>query len=489
MRLTLIALLIVAPAIAGRQSAAPPQRPENASPAAKGSIQGRVLDHTGRPLAGQRVSLARASYTFSRSPDLQVLAPKGIVTDANGAYRLEGVTPGRYLLMAGQGDRRGGADLCLPNASLPNAKGTIRSVVFYPDVLELEKATPITVQPGGSPGGMDIRIRAETHAVRGRVIDARAGIPPPTATVAVFNATPSPGDDVLLMRITDNFSHAAFPRPSLPYNAATGEFVVSACAGSYFAVAKVGDAVAMRHITVSGNDLNDVTLTVGSPVQVSGALTVEGQPNSLAQQAFENARIVLRPSFSGTIADPQPLPMGFGAVSKALSDGTFTLRGVEFGEFRVWVDMVEKASAPKSELYVKTITVDGSDALNTPIIIRPGDAAKTMRIVMSPLNAAVNGIVRNDRNEPVKGARIILAPRQRDRDDLYRSAYSGSDGQFSIDKMAPGEYDVFAWMYDIEKTEFSGRFDPALLRRAESTSQRVRLLENATERLELKLPF
>lgn len=57
-----------------------------------GTITGRVVDAAGRPVAGVPVAVVQGTQ-----PHRDIAA----ITGADGAFRLHGLRPGSYLLMAG----------------------------------------------------------------------------------------------------------------------------------------------------------------------------------------------------------------------------------------------------------------------------------------------------------------------------------------------------------------------------------------------------
>src|SRR6185295_12510677 len=88
----------------------------------------------------------------------------------------------------------------------------------------------------------------------------------------------------------------------------------------------------------------------------------------------------------------------------------------------------------------------------------------TLNIVLSPNVGQVEGIVLDDRQQPVAGVQAALIPeRSRDRIDLYKAATTDQNGRFMIRAVTPGDYKLFAW----EALESFGYFDPDLLKKSD----------------------
>ena len=113
-----------------------------------GSITGVLTMATGKPAAGVRVSaLARPD---SPSDALLMSAMAGIAeTDANGAYQLENIPPGRYYIVAGRLDQP----------------------TYYPGALEMSAGKDVLITPGAALTGLNFSLKDNSV---GRA-DARSG--------------------------------------------------------------------------------------------------------------------------------------------------------------------------------------------------------------------------------------------------------------------------------------------------------------------------
>src|SRR5262249_49798101 len=117
-----------------------------------GTINGRVLDTTGKPLSESPVQILRTGYEEGR----QVLQAQDLKeSDDRGEFRFYRLPPGQYYISAGP---RLGAGLL---GVQPNAAGNSQEVTattFYPNVTDLSVASPINLRAGDELTGISIQM-------------------------------------------------------------------------------------------------------------------------------------------------------------------------------------------------------------------------------------------------------------------------------------------------------------------------------------------
>jgi hypothetical protein len=72
---------------------------------------------------------------------------------------------------------------------------------------------------------------------------------------------------------------------------------------------------------------------------------------------------------------------------------------------------------------------------------------------------------------------VVLVPEVRQRTDLYRTTITDPGGRFRLDRIAPGDYKVFAWT----EVEADAWFDAEFMRNYENRGQPIQLKEGVTE--------
>ena len=147
------------------------------------------------------------------------------------------------------------------------------------------------------------------------------------------------------------------------------------------------------------------------------------------------------------------------------------------GEYRVTVH------TPQPEIYVKLARLDSADVLHEPVRIS-GPVSGTLDIVLSTKSGQIDGMLVNERSQPLSGIQTVLVPDQsRDRPQLYKRAITDDTGHFTMRGIAPGEYKIFAW----EVLEEFGYFDSDFLRQFEQKGRPVSVTESSKINVEVKI--
>lgn len=133
---------------------------------------------------------------------------------------------------------------------------------------------------------------------------------------------------------------------------------------------------------------------------------------------------------------------------------------------------------------MKELRYERTDALNNPIeISRRNSDSGTMEILISRNVGQVDGVVVDERMQPVLGVQAVLIPEGRGRTDLYKTATTDQTGRFTMRGITPGDYKLFAW----EALENYGYFDPEVMRRSETLGKAVRVAESSKLVVETKI--
>jgi hypothetical protein len=114
---------------------------------------------------------------------------------------------------------------------------------------------------------------------------------------------------------------------------------------------------------------------------------------------------------------------------KNVVEGTYTLR----------------VSPLPANGYVADVRAGGKSVFDSGIDInsQTGD----VQVLVNTNGARVQGVVRDATGKPAASARVALVPPvpRRQNSQLYKSAVSDTNGNFSMGGVAPGEYKLFAW--------------------------------------------
>jgi len=134
--------------------------------------------------------------------------------------------------------------------------------------------------------------------------------------------------------------------------------------------------------------------------------------------------------------------------------------------------------------YVKSARYGAVDLMNDGLRL---DRQPTgpLEIFVATDTGTADGVVQNDKQEPSVNVTVVFVPEgtRRNRLDLYRTASTDAMGHVHVEGVPPGDYRVFAW----EDVENGAWQDPDFIRRFEDQSKSVRINENSTTRVELRV--
>jgi hypothetical protein len=432
-----------------------------------GVITGTVTDTRGEAVVGIGVRAYRvrdldgrpASYGYN--PGLEYR------TDDRGVYRIFGLMPGVYVVSAGTTSRG------FFYGYTAAYSGDV--LTFYPSATR-DTASELTVRAGQENAGVDIRYRDE----QGRSVTGR--VEPPAGS----QAEPGVGFTVTLAYASTGIqAGTAFMQPTaLTFSfdgVADGDYDIQATAGG-----REGQlaASAPQRVSVRGADVTGLRLTlaplasVGGNVSVEQAKAAEGAGETCKQQRSS----MLPQETLVTLAADRPAPAKGQAVTRtSLSreatpdpSGSFTLRGLEPGRYRLVVRPFDEA------LYVRSVQVPAAASAYRPpapdydkgpmakviegkiasdnarlaaslrdaLEVRAGQQVSGVAVRLAEGAAAFSGrvvIAEGYPPHPFSQMRVYLVPAEREgegADDPLRffEATPGGSGAFNFKSLPPGRY-------------------------------------------------
>ncbi|MCU1260962.1 MAG: hypothetical protein JWO80_3847 [Bryobacterales bacterium] len=429
-------------------------------------ISGKVLDSDGDPVAGTQIRVMRSMFYNGKR---QIVPTGGAATDENGEYKIQNLGPGKYYISAseprdlffGQGLRSAAA---APPPGQPAKQEEAPVMTYYPGVTDPAAATMIELVAGRDRPGTDITLlKSPVFHIRGKAsgqvpVDRsqlRATVSPRSSTFMEFmrNASSPIGKD------------GAFDLSRIPpgsYN-----LVLINSMGNF----KVFGSVPVE---IGNHNVDDLTLTVAAPFDLSVQVKTEKVANAAADPAAKPKaasgplRVSLQPIDGPAINVPN---------ASTTDDDTFILTSVFPGRFRVNV-----SSLPEG-LYLKAIRFGDQDVLESSLTLPPGGGSTPLEITLGANAATLAGSVVNAEGKPAPSAIVTLIPDPPapDRSDLYKQSNTDQDGRFTIQSIAPGKYHVYAWN-DLEP---GNQFDPDFLKLYETKGTKLDIAVSAAPQVTL----
>jgi Carboxypeptidase regulatory-like domain len=411
-----------------------------------GVVTGRVVDEMGEAVAQASVSLARRRYVDG---ERQLVGQNGSSTDDRGEFRIFGVPPGEYVMVA----RLETMDF--------GSRDRVRYVpTYYPGTPVANEAQRVTVAAGQEVSGIVIPLaRASTATVRGVV---RASGQTPVGPFTFITAREIGGA-------------MAYGHTTMATAASDGSFTIAGLLpGTYGVEARSMSEkeFASREVVVDGSDVAGITLTLSEGVTAHGRIVFD----------TETPPQDLRPSqvfLGATLLDHQSGGMGTtGGPPVAREDWSFELHGLRGRGFI-------RAGSPTDDWQMKRVRREGVDVTDTPLDF--SSDIDNIEIQLTNRVTSVSGSVSTDRNTVALDATVIVfadddakwGPHSR----FIESARPDQHGQFKIRGLPPGKYVAIA----VEYLEPGDERDPDLLAAWRRHGTSVTLSEGETRTLDLKL--
>jgi hypothetical protein len=408
----------------------------------KGSvITGTVRDELGQPAPGVGVRLMQ--YRLQNGERTLVPAalnagPLEDTTDDLGAYRLFGLAPGEYVLMA-TARPIGPGEIRMTTAQQAAPAPTVTyAPVFYPGALSAADAVPIVVGAGEERSGVDLPLQLVRTARIEGVVAAPNGAGPLPDVLMV------PSEPLMAGPPTLSFNRA---RPD-----ADGRFFFSGLApGTYTVSARMpsGPFWASADVTVDGENVSGVSLNLQPGLTISGRVVLEG--TRAAPPDLSSVRVSLTPGASGmTLVGAKD-----GTEGGVDAQGRFTLTNVAPGKYRLDAQM-------GANWTLKSAVVNGKDTLDSPVDVGPNDRASAAVLTFTDQSQEIAGTLQDAAGRPAPDFTIVVFPADRalwTAARRIRTCRPGTDGRFVVRGLPAGEYRIAA-LVDLAPGEAT---DPAVL--------------------------
>jgi hypothetical protein len=336
-------------------------------------IEGRTLDEFGDPAPGVTMMVTQFMQAAGRSRLMPLGGRATAVTDDRGAFRVSGLAPGDYYLIALSGSfgTQGAAMLSMPADTRAGFAPT-----YFPGTASAADAKPVHLEVGRDSTGVTFAlVPSQLFTVSGRVTDPTGA--PPAGGLQMLQTQ---GGDV---------------RAIVPANGAInadGTFVFrNVPQGSYVLQARATQGFGTALVTVSDRDMTEVAIKILPPMTARGRVTFQGG----TPPPRERVQINVGPTdfVSGPVG-------GLRAPGVKINDDwTFELPGLQS------IGVVIAMAPPNWQLV--RVTVAGEDITDKPYDFRLHDVTE-VEVVLSDRWATVRATVTDVAGQPAPDCTVIV---------------------------------------------------------------------------------
>jgi len=424
-----------------------------------------------------------------RRPRSIVGGQSTVSTDSRGVYRIYGLAPGDYVIVARSllerpaadgvrgatseelrwatalvsGNPTTGTQPPAASADPPLGRTTADAPTYYPGTTDVAAAAVVTLQKGEERAGLDFGLE---HV--------------PTAQLVVtVSAGGQPASGVGVFRFLKNTSGTIDPRftMSVSQTGAEGQLFMPAIApGTYTLLARTLPSAKQVlwgsiDVTVNGEDRTDLQIFLEPAPAVSGRLVFEG-----ATQVPES-RTPFAPRVESTTMLGSP-----GMTATVDPDGTFRIAGATPGSTRLVVPV--RATSPWAP---KSAMLGGRDLLDESFEVRAGEDVSGLVVTLTDRPAALSGTLMDATGRPAPQFFVLVYSTNRafwtPNSRRTRPVRAGVDGSYRLSGLPPGEYFLCA-LTEIDPEQ---QYDPAYLEQFVPASIKISIADGEKKVQDLRI--
>jgi Carboxypeptidase regulatory-like domain len=394
-----------------------------------GVITGRVTNAAGEPVIGIQVLAIRVRDADGR-PIQTAIGSSQRPTDDRGVYRIYGLQPGGYIVVANS------------NTNYSGGGAYYGETPTYHPSSTRDAAAEVTVASGTEASGIDIRYRGEPgHAVSGRMTGVNMAESVAPCVVYLTNAATGASFDLMYANPSQGGAFAFYGVPD-------GEYDLTAEGLDNVRSDRL--ASEPRRVAVRGADVTGVELRLSPRAYIEGKVVLDQLPQRCEEKsrpAFEE--IILQARRDEAARAPLPAHRSFPRDTTANEKGEFLLKSLDPARYRL------RVSLPGESWYLKSITApasaptSGADIARSGISLKAGERLSGVTVTIAEGAASLRGRVTPEKEGarlPAKLAVHLVPAETASANDVLRYAETVAEreGAFEFKNLAPGKYRLLA---------------------------------------------
>ena len=382
-------------------------------------ITGRVLDENGEPLARVQV------YTLGFPPGVSrgQRSGGGMSTDDLGQFRLWGLSPGEYVVVA---DARGNTFVA-PNAPPETEEERLGYVTtYYPGTADEGAAQRLRVKGSEETQGIDIRVgQARLYHVSGSVVDSK-GSPLAGANGQLLRRGPVTGGQPGFFAMAD--PKGQFQMRNIPPGDYRLVFRQQQMVAPFSSTPPEPVEMASVPISIAGADVDNIMVVTSLGTTITGQIVFEAGPpagNVSNMRVFASAS---NPNDGAGVPSPPPATVAEGY--------TFTMKGL-MGEYMLRTGIANQ--------FLKSVSVNGQDVTDIPHDFKASD--RVTITVTSRVSTLEGNVTETGDVQPAEAGIIVFSEDKaswRMNSIWTKRTSPDPKGHFRIAGLMPGRYYIAA---------------------------------------------